>query len=229
MFQEFFEFINTNHENIKFTFETEVNGILPFLDIFISMKSSSFDTTTYYKKTYTGILTNFTSFTSMKHKIGHVKTLVDRAFKINSSYTNLHNNLLTIKDNLQRNGFPLLFVDKIIRNYLDGKFSNTEPQDSANKIPPRYYKLPFLGDASILLKNRLSKLVSRCCDNAKVKLIFVPIKLNSFFSLKDVPRASLKSSVVYRFTCASCSASYVGETSRHLTTRIKEHLETDKN
>ena len=137
--------------------------------------------------------------------------------------------MLTIKDNLQRNGFPLLFIDKIIKNYLDGKFSNTEPQDSANKIPPRYYKLPFLGDASILLKNRLSKLVSRCCDNAKVKLIFVPIKLNSFFSLKDVPRASLKSSVVYRFTCAGCSASYVGETSRHLTTRIKEHLETDKN
>ena len=40
---------------------------------------------------------------------------------------------------------------------------------------------------------------------------------------------SLKSGVVYKFKCASCNACYVGETSRHLTTRIREHLEKDKN
>ena len=31
---------------------------------------------------------------------------------------------------------------------------------------------------------------------------------------------SLKSSVVYKFTCAGCESQYVGETSRHLATRI---------
>ena len=39
----------------------------------------------------------------------------------------------------------------------------------------------------------------------------------------------LKSSVVYKFTCAGCGSRYVGETSRHLSTRIKEHLGSDKN
>ena len=39
----------------------------------------------------------------------------------------------------------------------------------------------------------------------------------------------LKSSVVYKFTCAGCGSRYVGETSRHLSTRIKEHLASDKN
>ena len=37
----------------------------------------------------------------------------------------------------------------------------------------------------------------------------------------------LRSFVVNRFTCPGCNASYIGETTRHLTTRIKEHLETD--
>ena len=40
---------------------------------------------------------------------------------------------------------------------------------------------------------------------------------------------SLKSSVVYKFQCAGCEASYIGETSRHLSTRIDEHLRKDKN
>ena len=33
--------------------------------------------------------------------------------------------------------------------------------------------------------------------------------------------------VVYKFVCAGCNASYIGETTRHLYTRAKEHLETD--
>ena len=33
---------------------------------------------------------------------------------------------------------------------------------------------------------------------------------------------------VYKFVCGSCKADYVGRTKRHLSTRIKEYLETDK-
>ena len=43
-----------------------------------------------------------------------------------------------------------------------------------------------------------------------------------------VPR-SLRSCVVYKFTCAECNSVYVGETSRHISTRVREHLFSDKN
>ena len=43
-----------------------------------------------------------------------------------------------------------------------------------------------------------------------------------------MPR-SLRSCVVYKFTCAGCNFVYIGETSRHLSTRVREHLFTDKN
>ena len=35
---------------------------------------------------------------------------------------------------------------------------------------------------------------------------------------------SLKSSVVYKFTCAGCGSRYVGETSRHLASDKNSHI-----
>ena len=40
---------------------------------------------------------------------------------------------------------------------------------------------------------------------------------------------SLRSCVVYTFSCAGCKSVYTGETTRHLSTRVREHLYTDKN
>ena len=37
----------------------------------------------------------------------------------------------------------------------------------------------------------------------------------------------MKSFLVYKFTCASCSSSYIGETCRHFKTRIEEHIKKD--
>ena len=44
------------------------------------------------------------------------------------------------------------------------------------------------------------------------------------FSVKDPVPVELRSNVAYKFTCESCNSCYVGETSRHLSTRIREHL-----
>ena len=37
----------------------------------------------------------------------------------------------------------------------------------------------------------------------------------------------MKSFKVYKFPCASCSSSYIGETCRHFKTRIEEHIKKD--
>ena len=67
-----------------------------------------------------------------------------------------------------------------------------------------------------------------CKDNVKIKLIFTPFKIGSMFSTKDFIPVSLKSQVVYKFSCAGCNASYIGETNRHLSTRVNEYLYKDK-
>ena len=50
----FFYFLNSRHPNNKFTFETEENGKLPFLDILITKFSNHYVTSVFHKKTYTG-------------------------------------------------------------------------------------------------------------------------------------------------------------------------------
>ena len=49
------------------------------------------------------------------------------------------------------------------------------------------------------------------------------LQVFSFFSYKDKVPVSVLSNIVYKYTCAQCPATYYGETSRHLKTRIAEH------
>ena len=73
------------------------------------------------------------------------------------------------------------------------------------------------------------KIVENLCkENIPIKLIFTPFKVNTFFSSKDSVISALKLNLVYNFSCAGCNACYIGETERHLSTRINEHPHTDK-
>ena len=54
--------------------ETEVNGIISFLDVRIN-NNSEFTTSVFHKSTYTGLLLNYHSFTSSVYKTGLVKCL----------------------------------------------------------------------------------------------------------------------------------------------------------
>lgn len=45
-----------------------------------------------------------------------------------------------------------------------------------------------------------------------------------FFTNKDRIDTDLRSNVIYKFNCEQCNCSYIGETSRHLSTRIREHI-----
>ena len=67
--------------------------------------------------------------------------------------------------------------------------------------------------------NKTKKVIKKLCkDQVRVNLVFIPYKIGSMF----------QSIIVYKFVCASSNACYVGETVRHLPTRIKEQLKTDK-
>ena len=65
------------------------------------------------------------------------------------------------------------------------------------------------------------------CKSTNMKIVFSPFKVGNLFSVKGSVPKYLRSSVVYRFTCPGCNASYIGETTRYLTTGIKEQLESD--
>ena len=92
-----FKYINSRHSNIQFTIEKEHEHTLSFLDVLIDNKQEIIITKVFRKNTFTGLFTNFFSFTSFSYK-GLVLTLINRAFKINSTWAGFHEELVKLKE-----------------------------------------------------------------------------------------------------------------------------------
>ena len=157
--ERFLTFLNGQHPKIKFTIEKEKNNQLPFLDILNDSSSNKLVTSVYRKPTYTGLLTNYNSFTSPNYKKGLIKTLIDRTFCINSTWSGFHYDILNLKSVLQKNEFPLKLTDKSISKYLS---NNVFKQKENEQIPllesskKCFYKLPYIGNFSIQTKKKLN-------------------------------------------------------------------------
>ena len=106
----FYSHINRQHSNINFTIETEKNCKLSFLDVLVCNKPNLI-TSVYRKPTYTGLLTNFNSFTPSKYKNDLVETLLDRCYKINNTWEGFHNGLENLTKILNKNQFPTKHIN----------------------------------------------------------------------------------------------------------------------
>ena len=131
---------------------------------------------------------------------------------------------------MRKNCFPSWVIDKIIHSYVSKKMNPSNGQiDSPSSGKTHFYKLPYVGQFSKIVQTKLRKLLKRYCKaDLDVKLVFSTFKLRNMFSVKDLVPQSLRSRVVYKFLCAGCNASYIGETTRHICARVREHLLSDK-
>ena len=88
--------------------------------------------------------------------------------------------------------------------------------------------MPYIGNLSHHIKNKLSNLCKEFCEeNFNINLVFNSFKIKNYFSSKEPIPDDLRSFLVYKFTCASCSSSYIGKTCRHFKTRTEEHIKKD--
>ena len=149
----------------------------------------------------------------------------NRSFKICNNWNSFHNDIENIKSNLIKNAYLPFLIDKVIKKYLDYKFSSNQNQ-LKDKSDVLYFKLPYIGNLSHHIKNKLLKLCKEFCKE-NFKLVFTSFKIKNYFSYKDPIPDDLKSFLVYKFTYASCSSSYIGKTCRHFKTRIREQIKKD--
>ena len=91
-------------------------------------------------------------------------------------------------------------IDKVIKKYLSYKFSSNQNQlkDSSDV---HYFKLPYIGNLSQHIKNKLPKLWKGFCkENINIKLVFTSFKIENYFSYNDLISDYLKSFLVYKFS-----------------------------
>ena len=129
--------------------------------------------------TYTGLLLIVKSFTSFSYKISLVKCLMDRSLQICNNWNSFHNDIESIKSNLIKDAYPPFLIDKVIKKYVNYKFSSNlnQSKDSSNV---HYFKLPYIGNLSHRIKNKLSKLCKEFCkENFNIKLLFTSFKIQN--------------------------------------------------
>ena len=146
--------------------------------------------------------------------------MIDRLFKICNNWSN---DLENIKSNF-KNAYPLFLIYKVIKKYLDHKFSSNKNQ-LKETCDVYYFKLPYIGNLSHHIENQLSKLCKKFCKgNFNIKLVFSLFKIKNYFSNKYPIIGDLQSFLVHKFTCASCSSSYNGESCHNFKTRNEKHI-----
>lgn len=221
--ESFLNYLNSKHNCIKFTMECEQSNSISFLDCLVTRSNNKLQCSVYRKSTFSGLGTSFFSYCSFSFKINGIKTLLYRAYHVCSTYIDLHSELEFLKTFFRNNGFSRNLVEKQINQFLDSRFTTNNP---ITTVPLKlfYISLPYFGKQSDKMKTELSKLLSKYFPHINFKLIMVNnFRIGSFFNYKDKLGKGVRSSVVYKFSCAHCASVYVGSTARILRTRVAEH------
>ena len=149
-----------------------------------------------------------------------VRTLLHRDLKIRSSWFLFHEAVVEIKHYLEKNYNPLSFVDKqssflwikqirkVLQLMLQTQLLSTI----------KYLKLCHI---STDLKNKINRFCKFYCKNWNIKVPLTPFKVADIFNVKDPVPKFEKAFVVHKFVSPGCNACNSGETTRHLSTKIK--------
>ena len=173
----------------------------PFLMSSLTNKDPcSLLTSVHRKKTFSGLLTNFFSFASYSYKIGLIRTLVDRAYKVNNTLVTFNDDVIKRLHIFKMNQYPESLINRVVKSYLNN------PQNSNSSASPTdtstiHFKFPFIYIYSFT-QGKVRMLAKKYCKNLKIKLAFSSFKVRNLISVKDCVPRSLRSCVVYKFTCA---------------------------
>ena len=111
-----------------------------------------------------------------------------------------------------------------IRSFLNKIFSPKPPVHSCSK-KILFFCIPYTGQHGLQIRTQLYRSFSSAYLHISIRFVFRPTcRLSDFFPFKDRIPFAMRSHVVYKYKCQCCGALYVGQTRRHIHTRISEHM-----
>jgi len=216
---------NSYHSRLKFTYELEDNNMLNFLNISVIRDNGNIITNWFRKPTFSGRYINYYSNHPIQYKLNTVMSLVDQAILLSDERFHAAN-LDIVKAILLNNGYPLTMLNRMIvkrHKFLKNKIrdcfeTNNDQSDNRNYT----LTVPYTG--------RLSNDIKRIVKNFVDVRFSIPKKLDTLIRKgKDKLDDCRRTEVVYQIECKDCDQVYIGQTKRHLETRVKEHKNNIKN
>ena len=200
--------------SIKFTHEEEENNSLAFLDtLLVRQPNGSVKVKVYRKKTHTNQYLNFNSHHPLPHKLGVVRTLVDRAHNLVTEEDDKKEELATITKALTVCGYPQWTMTSVQKKRDSGKKERAREDREKSR---GMIVLPYVRGTSEKLKRVLRKrrIATAMRPHTTLRRLLVS------------PKDKLEpGDGVYSIDCKNCEGRYIGETKRKLKVRVKEHRE----
>ena len=126
------------------------------------------------------------------------------------------------KQVLERNQYPPNFYDPIIKDSLNTILQKCQQTEHPSEENSTTKKFPLMIQYRGKCSEEYARALHRC--SAPCTIIMTIRKLRTTMpSLKPPVEKMIRSGIVYKITCPRCTACYVGQSSRHLQTRIREH------
>jgi hypothetical protein len=228
LINETLNILNSFHPKIQFTKENQQNSKIPFLDMTLIKENDRIITNFYRKPTSSGRILNFHSSHPFHMKrntainfIKRVKNLSERRFD--------YENSKIIQETLEKNGYPDIFIKKMLKKFKFFKPTPYEPKETTTtnteNEKKKYVAMPFVQNFSHNLSNRLKNI------NENLQFAYRPCNKigQKLFTNTKTPINSLnKAGVVYKIECMGnstedCDGIYIGETSKKLNVRLDQH------
>ncbi|XP_068691180.1 uncharacterized protein [Montipora foliosa] len=226
---------NSVNTAFKFTVEIPEDNCLPFLDTIVTLHTHNgrFSTKLYMKPIHSQCITPWDSHGPISQKRGILIGEIRRAMSRSTDPRSQQNSLRLITMLYTKNGYPRSFIKSTIKRTL--RKCKSQPSEQEQRLI--YMKMPFINDDI----KRQTQAVSRWTgqDNIRVHYINGSSSSRIFTPSKEKqccpdPCATCGSSTrsnqcltkncVYKIKCSHCDTVYIGETSRTVGSRIKEHI-----
>lgn len=220
----FLHTLNSAHTSVKFTMEVEKNSKLPFLGTELLNHAPRIETKVYVKPTNTGLLLHYQSHVDNRYKRSLLKTMLDRAHRLSSSWAHFSDECDRLKKVFARLKYPGRLVNSTINTFLQSRIVGTQPtQTPKEPISIVRVVIPFKDQESAnYVKKELKNLSMKV--QTTVQPVFVSRKVSQDLKVREIkPQIVNQQRVVYQFQCDLCDAGYVGYTRGHLHTRVDGH------
>ena len=207
------ENLNNKVSTIKFTTELEENNKLPFLDINIHREENSFNFSVYRKPTNNLSYIHYYSGHCNKIKQSVFISMFLRAFRVCTP------NFLD-----EEIAFIYSIGDKLCypQYFMDGCFSLSKKIFHKNNNSPKNEEQKDIFKNSLIIPyySKFTHL-PQMIRPLGIKIIFTYKSCLKDVLIKNSP--SNNNNIIYKIPCLNCNSVYIGQTSKSLEIRVKQH------
>lgn len=222
------EMLNSQYDEINFTYEIEENNKLVFLDLELQRDKNNIEIAIHHKPTSTLRYMTSDSYAPIQHKLAAFHSLAHRLVSLPLSLPNYIKEHNYIKEAAKVNGYSESIVNNIIKRHA--KRHNDANLTTLLTQNKKIDQADALKRVSVTFAPTITNGLKTAFRRNNMQIVYSnPFKTkNQLRGIKDETAPTQKSGI-YKIQCSDCGAKYYGQTRRTVEKRFVEHTKCIQN